>query len=226
MRSPSRPAGHRQDRTVRYALLLLLSLLPGLARAQAEALENPGTVSAVQERLYRMNNELTLGVGVLPADAFYKGVLGTVGFTHHFSDSFAWQIGRGSYSYNLKTSLREQLERDFEVSPTNTAFEEQVQWMVGSDAVWSPVYGKMAISNRSVVHFTGFLLGGATVVKLQRADGFRPALNLGVGVRVFTSRNVSFRFDVTNNVVFVGATRIINVPTLQLTTAFNFGATE
>ncbi len=149
MRSPSRPAGHRQDRTVRYALLLLLSLLPGLARAQAEALENPGTVSAVQERLYRMNNELTLGVGVLPADAFYKGVLGTVGFTHHFSDSFAWQIGRGTYSYNLKTSLREQLERDFEVSPTNSAFEEQVQWMVGSDAVWSPVYGKMAISNRS-----------------------------------------------------------------------------
>jgi outer membrane beta-barrel protein len=211
---------------VRYALLLLLSLLPGLARAQAEVLENPGTVSAVQERLYRMNNELTLGVGVLPADAFYKGVLGTVGFTHHFSDSFAWQIGRGGYSYNLKTSLREQLERDFEVSPTNTAFEEQVQWMVGSDAVWSPVYGKMAIGNRSVVHFTGYLLGGATVMKLQRADGFRPALNLGLGVRVFANRGVSFRFDVTNNVVFVGATRIIQVPTLQLSTAFNFGATE
>jgi outer membrane beta-barrel protein len=212
---------------VRYALLLLSSLLlPGLARAQAEALENPGTVSAVQERQYRMNHELTLGVGVLPADAFYKGVLGSVGYTYHFSDSFAWQVGRGSYSYNLKTSLREQLERDFEVSPTNTAFEEQVQWMVGSDLVWSPIYGKMAINNRSVVHFTGFLLGGATVMKLQRTDGFRPALNLGLGVRVFTGRNLSFRFDVTNNVVFVGATRLIQVPTLQLSTALNFGATE
>ena len=101
-----------------------------------------------------------------------------------------------------------------------------LQWMVGSDLVWSPVYGKMAINNRSVVHFSGFLLGGATVMKLERADGFRPAVNLGLGVRVFTSRNVSFRFDVTNNVVFVGATRIIQVPTLQLSTALNFGATE
>ncbi len=54
----------------------------------------------------------------------------------------------------------------------------------------------------------------------------RPALNLGLGVRVFANRGVSFRFDVTNNVVFVGATRIIQVPTLQLSTAFNFGATE
>jgi hypothetical protein len=31
---------------------------------------------------------------------------------------------------------------------------------------------------------------------------------------------------VTNNVVFVGATRLIQVPTLQLSTALNFGATE
>jgi outer membrane beta-barrel protein len=211
---------------VRYALLLLLSLLPGLARAQAEALENPGTVSAVQERLYRMNHELTLGVGVLPADAFYKGLLGSVGYTYHFTDSFAWQVGRGGYSYNLKTGLRTQLERDFGTSPNHTAFEEEVQWMVGSDLVWSPLYGKVAVNNRSVVHFSGFLVGGASVLKLQRADGFRPALNLGLGVRVFTSRNVSFRFDVTNNTVFVGATRIIQVPTLQLSTALNFGATE
>jgi outer membrane beta-barrel protein len=227
MRSPSRPAGHRQDRTVRYALLLLSSLLlPGMARAQAEALENPGTVSAVQERLYRMNHELSLGVGVLPADAFYKGLLGSVGYTYHFTDSFAWQVGRGSYSYNLKTSLREQLERDFDASPTSSAFEEQVQWMVGSDLMWSPIYGKMAVSNRKVVHFSAYLLGGGTVMKLQRADGFRPAINLGLGVRVFSSQNLSFRFDVTNNAVFVGATRIIQVPTLQLSTAFNFGATE
>lgn len=98
--------------------------------------------------------------------------------------------------------------------------------MVGSDLMWSPIYGKMAVSNRKVVHFSAYLLGGGTVVKLQRADGFRPAVNVGLGLRVFSSQNVSFRFDVTNNVVFVGATRVIQVPTLQLSTAFNFGATE
>jgi outer membrane beta-barrel protein len=211
---------------VRYALLFLLCLVPGLARAQAEALENPGAVSAVQERLYRMNHELTLGVGVLPADAFYKGFVAGVGYTYHFSDSFAWQVGRGSYSYNLKTGLREQLERDFGVAPTANAFQDEVQWMVGSDLMWSPFYGKLAFRNSKVLHFEAFLLGGGSVLKLNRTDGFRPAANVGVGLRLFSSNTVSFRLDVTNNFVFAEATRIINVPVVQLSTALNFGATE
>jgi outer membrane beta-barrel protein len=211
---------------VRYALLLVLSLAPGLALAQAEALENPGTTSAVQDRLYQMNHELTLGLGVMPADAFYKGYYAGLSYTYHFSDNFAWQVGRGGYSYNVKTSLRRQLERDFGVAPTNTAFEDEVQWMVGSDVLWSPFYGKTSILNSKVIHFEAFLLGGATVFKLNRDGGFRPAANVGLGMRVFKSDTVSFRLDVTNNVVFAGATRIINIPTIQLATALNFGATE
>lgn len=211
---------------MRFLLLSLLCLVPGLARAQAEELENPGTVSAVQDRLYRMHHELSLGVGVLPADAFYKGLIGTVGYTYHFSDSVAWQVGRGTYSYNVQTSLRTQLERDFDAAPTATAFEDQVQWMVGSDLMWSPLYGKTSFLNSNVIHFEVFLLAGGTVVKVDRSDGFRPAVNLGLGVRMFSSQNVSFRLDVTNNTVFAGASRVINVPTVQIGTAFNFGATE
>jgi len=211
---------------VRYALLILLFLAPGLARAQAEALENPGAVSAIQERQYRMHHELLLGVGVLPDDAFYKGLTGTVSYTYHFSDSFAWQVGRGTYSYNVQTSLRRQLERDFNTSPNAAAFQDQVQWMVGSDLVWSPLYGKMAFLNQSVLHIEAFLLGGGTVVKLDRDGGFRPAVNVGLGLRLFTGKTLSLRLDVTNNAVFTGATRVIQVPLIQLGTAFNFGATE
>lgn len=222
-------SGRPHDRTVpivRYALLLLLSLAPGLALAQAEALENPGTTSAVQDRLYKMNHELTLGVGALPADAFYKGYFAGLSYTYHFSDNFAWQVGRGGYSYNVKTSLRRQLERDFGVAPTNTAFEDEVQWMVGSDIMWSPFYGKTSILNSKVIHFEAFLLGGATVFKLNRDGGFQPGANVGVGLRAFKSDHISFRLDVTNNVVWAGGSRIINIPTIQLATALNFGATE
>ncbi|RKH49117.1 outer membrane beta-barrel domain-containing protein [Corallococcus sp. AB049A] len=211
---------------MRFLLLSLLCLVPGLARAQAEELENPGTVSAVQDRLFRMQHELSLGVGVLPADAYYKGLIGTVGYAYHFSDTLAWQVARGTYSYNVQTSLRRQLERDFDASPVSAAFQNQVQWMVGSDLMWSPLYGKTSLLNTNVIHFEVFLLAGGTVVKVDRSDGFRPAVNLGLGVRVFSSKNVSFRLDVTNNTVFMGASDITNVPTLQIGTAFNFGATE
>jgi outer membrane beta-barrel protein len=210
---------------VRKALLLCLTLIPGLAFAQATALENPGDVAAVQDRLYRLNHELSLGVGLLPADAFYKGYFASVSYTYHFNDTFAWQVGRGAYSYNVKTSLRQQLERDFGVVPTAAAFEDEVQWMVGSDLVLSPIYGKMAFFNRKVLHFQASVLGGVTIFKLNTDTGFRPAANLGLGLRFFTNQTISFRLDVTNNFVFTGP-RVINVPTIQLATALNFGATE
>jgi outer membrane beta-barrel protein len=217
---------------VRKALLLVFSLLPAVALGQAEELLNPGSVSAVQDRAYRMGHELTLGVGVLPLDAFYKGLTAQVAYTYHFSDSFAWQVGRGMYSYNVDTGLKEQLERDFTASPT--AFD-QVNWMVGSDLVWSPFYGKMAFLNRSVTHFEAFVSGGLSVLKLTLANSLdsgilgltgnlRPAINLGVGVRVYTSKAVSWRLDITNNVVF--SNKIFNVPVLQLALALNFGASE
>ena len=55
-----------------FVALCLLS--SSVAFAQTEDLENPGTVSAVQDRAYRLQHELDLSVGVLPLDAFYKGL--------------------------------------------------------------------------------------------------------------------------------------------------------
>ena len=162
---------------------------------------------------------MALGLGVLPLDAFYKGIAAQLSYTYHFNDSFGWQVGRALYSYNLNTGLRNQLERDFGVLPTQ--FEE-MEWMVGSDVMWTPVYGKGALLNRKVVYFDAFGLLGLSVLKLT--TGFRPAINVGVGGRVFASRYVSVRLDATNN--FVITDRLLNVPTLQLSAALNFGATE
>ncbi len=198
---------------------MLVALLPVVAAAQTEELENPGTVTAVQERLFRMNHELTLGLGALPLDAFYKGFYAQVAYTYHFTDTFAWQVGRGAYSYNLNTGLRDQLERDFGVLPTE--FDE-VQYMVGSDVVWSPFYGKAAVLNNTVLHFEGYLIGGATVFKFN--SGFKPAANFGLGARLFQNKWVSYRLDITDNVVIQA--RPFNVLMVQLLAALNFGATE
>lgn len=200
--------------------LAMALLVPAAALAQFEQLENPGSVSAVQERQFRMNHELNLGLGVLPLDAFYKGLGAQLSYTYHFTDSFAWQVGRGTYSYSLDTGLREQLERDFDVQPT--AFE-QVEWFAGSDVMWSPFYGKVAVMNSRVLHFAGFVTLGGSVFKMQN-QGFRPAVALGLGARLYQSQYVSFRLDVTDN--FVVSSKPFHVPTVFLSTALNFGATE
>lgn len=206
------------------ALIGLCLLISAGSLAQTQDLENPGQVSAIQDRAYRMQHELDLSVGVLPLDAFYKGLYAQVSYTAHFSDTFAWQVGRAAYTYAAKTGLREQLERDFGVLPT--AFEE-VQFFFGSDIIWKPFYGKLSVVNKWVVHGEVFLILGATLFKFTNA--FRPGVNLGGGGRVFLSRNVSFRFDVTNNVVIPvggGSTNFSNVMTMTLSLGINFGATE
>lgn len=206
------------------ALIGLYVLVPAIAAAQLEHLENPGTVSAVQERAFRMKHELDLSIGVLPLDAFYVGLFAQVGYTAHFSDTVAWQIGRAAYNYSARTGLRERLERKFNVLPT--AFEE-VQFFFGTDLLWTPFHGKLAVMNRWVVHGEVFLMLGATLFKFTNA--FRPGVNVGIGGRVVLTPNVSLRLDVADNVVIPiggGSVTLTNVMTTTLSLAINFGAPE
>jgi outer membrane beta-barrel protein len=199
-------------------------LLSHTAYAQVDELENPGTVNAIQERAYRMEHEFDLSVGVLPLDAFTKNFYAQVGYTLHFTDSFAWQIGRGAYGYSANTGLREQLQRDFGVLPT--AFD-QIPFFVGSDLMWKPFYGKLSVLNKAVIHGEFFLLLGASVFKYTTA--FRPAVNVGGGGRIFLSRYASIRLDVTDNVVLStsgNATSVLNVMALTLSLGINFGGNE
>lgn len=204
---------------MRTALLVFVLALPAAGFAQTEELENPGTVYAIQERTYRMNHELTLGIGSLPIDAFYKGFYGTLSYTYHFTDAFAWTVGRGAYSQSINTGLRDQLERDFGVLPT--AFEE-VQWFAGSDIMLSPFYGKATLFNKSVLYFEQYFLLGGTIFKFN--NSFKPGVNLGLGVRLFYNKYVSFRIEATDNVIITD--KPFNVMTVTLMLALNFGATE
>ncbi len=206
------------------AFIAVLLLMGAPALAQLEELENPGTVSAVQQRLYRMQHEINLAFGVLPLDAFYKGIYGQVGYTAHFTDHFAWQIGRFAYAAPIKTGLREQLERDFGVLPT--VFEE-VQFFFGSDIMWKPFYGKFSVMNTWVWQVEAFLIAGVSVFKFTNT--IQPGINLGGGFRLFLNRYVSLRVDVTNNIVFPiggGSVTVNNVMQVNAGLSFNFFTSE
>lgn len=206
------------------ALLVLWVSVAAVAQAQVADLENPGSVSAVQERPFRMKHELDLSFGVLPIDAFYVGLYGQVGYTAHFSDTVAWQIGRAAYNYASRTGLRKELETKYGVLPTTS---EEVQFFLGSDLIWTPLHLKFAVLNRWVFHGEIFLIAGATVFKFT--NSFRPAINLGLGGRVVLTQNVSIRLDLSDNIVIPvggGATSFLNVMATTLSLAINFGAAE
>jgi outer membrane beta-barrel protein len=197
--------------------LLFALVLAAPALAQVEELQNPGRVLAVQDRYFQLNHELVVGGGLLPGDAYYKGICAQLAYAYHFTDAIAWQVARGSYSYNLPTTLRKDLEKEFGII---TSASQEVQWTVGTDLLFSPIYGKAALLNRIVFYSELYLVLGGTVIKTP--DAFRPAVNFGAGGRIFTTRSVSLRLEISNNLVL--GKKLFNVPAISLALGFNFGS--
>jgi outer membrane beta-barrel protein len=196
-----------------------LLVLPLVAFAQDE---DPGKLAAVQKRKYRLDHEIFLQAGLQPLDAFTKGAGVTAGYDLHFSDILAWEILRGTYSFRLKTGLRDQLQKDFGVAPT--AFEE-LEWMVGSALMITPFYGKLSLLNSAVTHAEIFIVIGATVAAFPGEKlTFKPGPQLGIGLRFFLAKWCSIRFDTRYHYLF--AKKQTEVLDLSLGLSFSLGGTD
>ena len=216
-RNPTRLLGVPLRITI--AVLLLASFE---AFAQETVSDQPASIEAIQARTYSLSNEIQLSVGVLPADPFTKGLVAGGGYTFHFTDHFAWNVAHGGYVYNVTTSLHDQLVRDFGV-PASTF--EQAQFFAGTDLVFKPFYGKSSLVNAYVIHFDTQILVGANIWKYQ-VGGFAPSINFGAGVRVFQNHVMSWRIDITDDIVIFTKKAPLNVPVITLSLSFNIGATE
>lgn len=210
------------------AIIALSLLVPVVAMGQPEFLEAPpSSVNALQDRAYRLQNEFTLLLGFLPGDPYTKGAYAQGGYAFHFNDYFGVQA-RGAFALPVKTALREQLERDFGVLPTVFS---SVNFFVGGDVVFRPLYGKLSVGNNGVVHGEMHLVAGGSA--FGYTDGLtpslRPAINIGGGGRLFLGRNASLRLDVVNHIVLAAPgsmSGISNVLAVSFGLAVNFGGTE
>lgn len=206
-------------------LLLGVCMLAAASAFAQDPADQPDAVSAIQERAYRMQHELDLSVGVLPIDPFSKGLFVQGGYTAHFTDTFAWEIVKGGYSFTAKTELRNQLERDFGTLPT--AFD-QVDFFFGTDVLLKPLYGKLSVGNRWVVHGEFFVILGASLFKFSTsATDFRPGIDVGIGGRLFFNKVLSLRLDLNENfLVSIPSFNFTNVMAMSLSLGINIGATE
>jgi outer membrane beta-barrel protein len=184
------------------ATLLAGMCSAGVARAQYDDEEIGGYAVVIQNRKFNMGHEFTLQGGVLPLDAFYKGVTGTFRYTLHFNDFHAWEIGGGTYSFNIETDLRRQLRDFFSVQPDAEGLE-QIWGYVESNYIIKPIYGKLALFNRWLIYNElYFAVGGA--VGVWEGFSFRPGPGYGAGIRFFIFEWLSLRFDMRHYVLMNG----------------------
>ena len=128
-------------------------------------------------------------MGVLPLDAFTKGITASGSYTLHFSHLFAWEILQGTYSLKVDTSLADELDANgLRPSPF-----EVLDWYVTSNVIYKPLYWKGAWRNSRLVRGEMFLTTGGAYGQFTRSR--RPGVNVGAGMRFFTTDLLSIRFD-------------------------------
>lgn len=221
---PRRSAG----RLLLPALAALLLGSPS-ALAQYDDEEVGGSAVVIQNRKFNMGHEFTLSAGILPLDAFYKGISGTARYTLHFDDFQAWEIAGGTYSFNLPTGLREQLRENFGVQPDAKGLEELIGF-AETNYVLKPIYGKLSLFNRALVYNEIFLVAGlATALYNSGQYVFLPGPSFGGGIRFFVADWFSIRLDMRHYVLFNSVpvldpnASIENVLSLSAGVSFNFG---
>lgn len=180
---------------------------------------NSGRVIAVEDRPYRMVHEFTVSAGVLPVDALYTGLSIGGSYTLHLSDIWAWEAISFHYSANVDTGLDVKLADRWSVAPTSNP---ELQYMFGTHAVLTPLFGKLSVFNDSIIYASTFFALGGGIVRFS--DGFRPQGSFGPGVRLFFGQAVSTRLDIRGSIVPDVPTGVDFIMQVLLSVSFNFGS--
>jgi outer membrane beta-barrel protein len=156
-------------------------------------------VEVVQKRRYPKAKRLELAAfaGVIPNDAFVIALPAGLRLAWHTSEHAAWELSAAG-AVDVDTSLRSFLVSND--ANLNAQVRDRQRARVDAAFVWSPIYGKFAWMNRSVVYVDVSLIAGAGAVYtvadyLSGAAGVRPEALVGAAVRVFINRTTSLRFE-------------------------------
>jgi outer membrane beta-barrel protein len=191
-------------------LLFWFSIASGFAQEIDEA------AFALQSRKYHLKHEFYVAPGFLPLDAFQKSITANASYTYHLNDAWAIEFAQFSYAYNIDTDLQNKLKRLFGAQAADL---DPLQFFGSVNAVFKPVYRKMILFNRTILHGETFFVLGAGAFKLEKA-GYKGAMDLGIGFRIFLNDWASVRIDARDYIYFTGWDTN-NVMSLTLGTSFN-----
>ncbi len=168
---------------------VLLTSLPALAQNDKN---NSGNYSAmaVQNRKHLADHELGVAIGVLPMDAFTKGLTVSGAYTLHFNETWAWEIGQFFWSFHVDTDLESELQA-FNLKPTPF---EVLQFYATTNAVFKPIYWKGSALNSSLIYGEMLVLLGGGYARFSRSH--RPVADAGVALRFYLGETFSLRMDV------------------------------
>ncbi len=200
---------------------LALAATPATGAAQSSRADAfAGKIPPVSGQLYRKTGrvELTATGNLSLNDAFFTKYFGGLKATYHFTEHWAAGL-HGAAGAAVKTNSA------VVCSPTKGCLDAdgsmlrqvpgRIRYIVGAEAAWSPLYGKLNVLSEQVAHFDLSLFAGpdlvahdevlAREVAAVRSPGVKSSLggHVGVGLRVFLTESIAARLEVKDYVYAV-----------------------
>ncbi len=169
-------------------------------------------VRVIRPRYFAKRKRFELGGQVFTVmnQSFIYTYLATGILNYHFTETFGFEL-LGGYGFSIDKNDKTILKQKFDI---RTAIL-RTQYLFDAGVNWTPVYGKFQLSSGRMVYFDTFLSagGGLTGIHYQyehcdsnRVGSTKPAdqtvaypgVFLGLGQRIFLSKNASLRWDVRN----------------------------
>jgi outer membrane beta-barrel protein len=181
-------------------------------------------VKAVQRKgfLKRGRFEVTPLFSASLNDAFYQKFGGSLRLGYHLADSFALAV-KGTYYRPLRTDNI----REGTVAFQSQLLTSQLDGEAMVQGVWSPVYGKVAVVAKQIIHFDLFLHAGFGAVwtatsGAPRDEGPHLATGFGGGVRFFPKEWLALELGLSAT-LYPDQPNVSVPSTLQRVVAAGFG---
>ncbi len=147
-------------------------------------------VQVVQQRLYSKSGRLEIGIfgGNVGGDPFLsERILGAhLGF--HFNETFSLSVLGWKDSVNPSSAADSFEKANGFVVNTNIP-----KSFLGAELGITPIYGKLSLFNRMILHFDTHFVGGVGTRSSESGTSIAPFL--GIGQQLFLNRYLSLRID-------------------------------
>ena len=153
--------------------------------------EIEGEVIYNKKYLHKKSHELT-ALGGLYFRNDLNSTFGLGGnYTYHFTEDHSWEIINAVYLSNRETLLRKEIKEKTGLVPE----AEDNDLFVTTAYVLHPVYGKISLFGKRIIHFDLFFLLGAGARKQVGGYAFGLAGVAGGGFRFYLSNTYALKLE-------------------------------
>ncbi len=159
--------------------------------------EAPPRLYTVQPRRHKHLHTVSVGVGLLPGDAFYRAFALLGSYTYQLTPSLTWEVVQGVGALSAETGTAAEVAK-FGLSAADFGSKDRPRFVFTSNALWQPLSGKAALLNRWSFDLDTHLAAG--VGAMSTTSSTIPVVHAGLRLRAWLSEHAAVECSFTDYV--------------------------